>query len=1184
MDAKDGLPERQLLPPEYTAEQLGLLKALERQKGGFQLDKMLQGAIWAMRQEEDPESFVHAAQSARELIEKFEQAMHGLTDAARHDPGRDNYKVRTDGYEKKWSAAKSGSRAFAKGVWKGKIDAPLGGFLDATREFFDWYAQHDIYRKGKEKAVVLRLDPMFSALSENDQQRVTREWVHLRGFFNRVAHHGEREITKEKMEAELAHLVRYLHRRLAPVDAENKAAIRSHIAKWEKHGVTDEAVKPLAKLFDSGADAVFFFATIQSSEWLPALRHAGYFSSPPPPSKSDDTELHPMWPQSRFLVRIVGAAPAETALALAAIPETKNVNVSEDIFRAASALPPAHIGPLVSRVHKWIQSADLRWHTRALTRFVLSVAGSGNVAASLGILEDILRFKSGTLLPGERPKKGSLFDWTPEPKALFDSYEYGEFLRAVLPTLTKANARRTVATLCRLLNGYIRARGRRGPHRSYDASAQWRPSVDDGSQNPSFDAATELVSALCRVADGEIKAGRLTLAEVFAVTRDFRWDLFRRLEMHWMRGALDQVSPAALRTVLAKRASLRSDDLQLEYGLLLQAGFPRLMTADRRAILRWIDEGPDFGPIKKIKPGTKLAKEAREWANRWRMKKWYWIKDHLPVRLRAKYKRWKAQGLGPTHPGYSAWVGDFEPVRQKSPMDLDDFRAMSPLQQADYLRKWSPTGNDWNGPSRGGLASVFQAAISQDTGTYVGAAEMFIGVPPEYLAAFFSVLWEKSKVVATQPMTAIWTLAHWMLQQPDEETDLFDDFTRQSLRGRRWYLARLALARLLRALLSGDAHPLPIADRPKIWSLLEILATDPDPSVHAKAEQGDDEDSMGPYTLSLNTIRGDTFHAVFEYVAWCRRLAAEGNPKGLPPESRTLLEKHLDPKIEATLTVRSVYGVNINRLMFWDPAWLGENRPKIFPGPDQPELHKIAWTTFITHCQPFLDVLQLLQEEFRQAIRQMVTPKNPRPQTDPRIRLGNYLVELYWSGHIGFAAADDLLTEFFAHAPDDVRAGVLGFIGRSLKSTAAPIAPEVFERLRRLWEWRLAAARAAGKDHAAEIAAFAWWFDSGKLDSKWSAEQMLEALALSRRHEQQFLWMRRFSEMAESETALAVRGLELTVEISRDADATFWNDEEAIRILRAGLKSTDQDIMHRAKRVQDVLLREGRNQFLLDLQ
>lgn len=371
---------------------------------------------------------------------------------------------------------------------------------------------------------------------------MTREWVNLRSFFNGVAHHGQSEVKREKMEEMLAQLVRYLYRRLAPVDAANKEAIRAHIAEWETRGVTEEALKSLPRLLDSGADTFFFFANIQSPDWLPVLRRAGYFNSPPKPTSADKSELHPFWPQSRFLLKMVGPAPAETAVTLAAIPVTKNVTVNEDIFRAGAALPPEHVGRLVSRLHHWVKANNLRMHSQTLTMLLRNVAACGNVRGALGILEDVIVFKPGEHQAGEKPKKGSRFDWTPEPTVRLESYEYGEILRAVVPCLAKANARKTLEMLCRVTDGYIRARSRRPIRRGYDGSAHWRPSIAEGSQNFSFDAPTELVSTLRRTADDELKAGRLTVSDLLAITRPLTWDLFRRLEMHWMRESLAQVT------------------------------------------------------------------------------------------------------------------------------------------------------------------------------------------------------------------------------------------------------------------------------------------------------------------------------------------------------------------------------------------------------------------------------------------------------------------------------------------------------------------------------------------------------------------------------------------------------------------------------------------------------------------
>ena len=73
---------------------------------------------------------------------------------------------------------------------------------------------------------------------------------------------------------------------------------------------------------------------------------------------------------------------------------------------------------------------------------------------------------------------------------------------------------------------------------------------------------------------------------------------------------------------------------------------------------------------------------------------------------------------------------------------------------------------------------------------------------------------------------------------------------------------------------------------------------------------------MDPATLSLNTVRGETFHAVVQYALWWRRHVEDGPDAeerlgagfdGLP-EVRDLLEAHLDPENDPSLAVRAVYG------------------------------------------------------------------------------------------------------------------------------------------------------------------------------------------------------------------------------------------------------------------------------------
>lgn len=946
--------------------------------------------------------------------------------------------------------------------------------------------------------------------------------------------------------------------------------------------ITDQQIRQLRELLNSGADMAFFFSKIKSPEWLPALARNGFYAKPPPPTQKGNTIFHPVWPQTRFLIGLAATGPSEVAAVTAAIPATGNATVNEDIFRIAVALPPKDMEMLIPRIEKWLRTANLRWHSVALAQFVCKAAEGGKVPAALGVAANILAFRDApTFEDGPAEMTSPIAGWKPEPVSRFESYEYGEFLTRILPTLTSADACGTVRVLCKIVDGYVQLRGRIDAERpGYDGSQFWRPSVAGHEQNSPYDAVTSLITALARTGEQEIKSGHMTFEMVCQTTKAFPWDIFRRLELYWMGRFYDRLSPSIIKEALLNREYVRSDRFDLEYGELAKVAFASLGEAEQRQVIAWIDEGPELAPgIWESFHGSELGKkQAEDWANGWRQKKLFWIKDYLFEPVKTNYVGWEKQFGTPEHPGFHAWGGSFESGLQ-SPMSLPDFIAKSLDEQAQHLRTWEPKAGDFNGPTKEALGNVFRTAIGEAPATYIEHAELFVDLPPVYVAAFFSALWETLKDGAPHAMTGVWKTAEWLVSQPNEETDLFDEFTRNSRRSRPWHAARMALARLLNSLLGSQGHPLPIDDKERIWPLLEQLATDPDPNIHASAEDPDNEDSMGPFNLSLNTVRGEAIHGVFSYIMWRNRLAAD-KKAGLPPEARRLLERHLDPAIEPTRTIRSIFGANINRLFHWDEKWMESNQQRIF-SESHPLLDEIAWSTFITHAQPFSDVFDLLNGRFRRAVMEMVSSRREKGDPDPRVALGGYLVALYWGDILDLWQENGLLSLFFSRAPDSVRGKVIKFVGSTAKKAVQPIAPVVIGRLVEFWEWRYKVAKEdGGINHAEELANFVWWFYSEKFDVKWAATEMVRALELSTTSVMESLYLRRFSEIADEQTAEALCALELAVGRIGKPPSAFWFDDEAIKILSAALRSQDSELQRRAKALQDSFVKQGRYDYI----
>ena len=215
--------------PAFTPRQLELIAALPKVGNRFPLAAMFTGALIAMKQEGNPEAFVHAAQSLRELLEKFELMINVPLSGHDSEEGSGNMGSKAREYADKWSQTKSTSACFepAAGGWAGALDPALAGFLNDTETFIRWYEAHPIYLKNKQTAVMVTLDPMFENLSQDEQERIALEWDGLKKFFAKVAHH--RSVSTEKMENAVERLEIFLHRRLIPVEVENKHAILAFI-------------------------------------------------------------------------------------------------------------------------------------------------------------------------------------------------------------------------------------------------------------------------------------------------------------------------------------------------------------------------------------------------------------------------------------------------------------------------------------------------------------------------------------------------------------------------------------------------------------------------------------------------------------------------------------------------------------------------------------------------------------------------------------------------------------------------------------------------------------------------------------------------------------------------------------------------------------------------------------------
>src|SRR5262249_24086636 len=146
-----------------------------------------------------------------------------------------------------------------------------------------------------------------------------------------------------------------------------------------------------------------------------------------------------------------------------------------------------------------------------------------------------------------------------------------------------------------------------------------------------------------------------------------------------------------------------------------------------------------------------------------------------------------------------------------------------------------------------------------------------------------------------------------------------------------WHEIRWTVNHILELGLRSGPQEIPIGKRKDVWSIIEPLTDDSDPSPSQDYKPGDDfGDAL---TRAINTIRGQAIDLVIDYAYWVRR--SEQSPTVSGPENegdsanlgrirevRKTLQIHLDPGYDPSVAIRAIYGMRLPSLVVLDKNWL----------------------------------------------------------------------------------------------------------------------------------------------------------------------------------------------------------------------------------------------------------------------
>lgn len=947
---------------------------------------------------------------------------------------------------------------------------------------------------------------------------------------------------------------------------------------WKKP--TPEQVDKAIALLGYYEQYRYFFDRLENPEWLEPLWKRGFFRHPPQSERNKEEGTLPSlpWPEAKYLARMAKHKPGLVAEIIQEMDDTDNAVVLSDLVDALLAMPAEVSARLVEKAKRWAECPYLPWFLalpEKLGELISHLAKGGKTGEAMVIARVLL-----DILPDPRQQADEPHFFLPKPRARLDEWLYEEILKKHYPELVKAAGLPAVELLCELLDKAIRFSLRRDDQEPEDYSCIWRPAIEDYPQNLGHTIRDALVSAVRDAAELVICSGQATVEEVVNTLERRRRKVFRRIALHVLRVFPDQAEALATAR-LTDRLLFEDVGLRHEYVLLLRDRFQRLTPGDQAKILGWIEAGPDVDRWKQRHLGETGQMPSEEDVSHYRE---IWQRDwlarigpnNLPEKWRKQYRELCGKYGEPEHPEFPVYSG-VGWVGPTSPKTDEEFKAMSVTEIVEFLRTWKPPESVFIQPSPEGLGLVLSSVVAEDPQRFADAAMQFSGLDPTYVRAVVSGLRDALQQGKTFNWGPVLDLCEWVLSQPRE---IPNRRVRTMEADPDWGWTRKAIADLLSVGFENRPGSIPIQLREKVWNILKPLTDDPDPT--PEDEQRNVGSNMDPATFSINTTRGIAIHAVIRYALWVRRhLEQEPDGKdklqrGLEemPEVHEVLEAHLDPAREPSLAIRAVYGQWFPWLVLLDPNWARTNAAKIFPrDPESEAFFESAWNTYIAFCRPYDDVWEILRPFYRLAVDRIGRRDDTRWLADPDGKLAEHLMVFYWRGKISLD--DPLFADFWGKSPDIVRAHALQFVGQALKQTEEDIPPEILHRLKQLWEWRLSEAKKAQRpsDFEKEIAAFGWWFVSGKFDVCWALDRLFTSLQIVHRTDPAHTVLEHLAKIAETHPLKAVCCLRLIAEGDREGWEIYASRDHVRKILQLGLQ--DPNARREAERIINYLGSRG---------
>jgi len=919
--------------------------------------------------------------------------------------------------------------------------------------------------------------------------------------------------------------------------------------------VSDADLKSIAaRIRKSPASHEYFFEQLDDPAWLKSLAAMGFFKDAPEPVRSEEWVSYPAWSESRYLLRVAAQAPDEVLKLARKIPPTDNPRVHQNLFEIAAQLPGAMAAELARKEVKWLRSysGHLVGIPSAAVPLLAHLAGEGQIKAAFDLASALLAVVPNEGRAGSREAATSRLS----------EYEYARVVEGAWPALIEADPGRALNFLCDRLRDVMQAGD--GQQGDVDLTSFWRHAVESHEQNLGqgfldtlVDAVRDFSFAVAQTPDGWQLAT--------SVLRQRSGSMFGRIVLHLLRvqGPLDEVTAA-----LSDHELVYDINVWHEYGELLRHRFAELTSEQKEGVLSTIARGPELEMESWREERGDTTESLRRMERYSQLERYVVVAEQLSGEYREAYEVLREEFGEPEHPTFLAYTSSWS--GPTSPYTEAELLATEPSQVVDKLREWIWEPGPQNA-SPEGLGRIFAKVVAARPADFAAIAEQFVGLDATYVRTLLAGLAEAVRAEQPFDWKPVIELCQWVLEQT-ETREVDAGLTRDP----HWGWAHKQVASLLSQGFAKGPAEAPDSEREAIWRLLAVLAEDPDP--RPEQEQRPSGGGMDPATLSINTTRGEAIHAVIRYILWVERSLGETTETArieFAVEAKNVLERHLDPAVDPSLAIRSIYGQWFPQFVRLDKDWSRLLAPRVFPTtPELSPQFDAAWNTYVRFNEPYTDVFRVLRDAYAHAVQTTDEESNSASGPDsPREHLAHHLLTYHVLG--ATTEEEDLFAISWRTAGTELRKQIITRAGWSLERSPK-LDPKIGKRFVSTWEWIFEETSTTDPN---ALAGFGAWLGITTFDDDWLLKQARAVLELDVHLDPDFVVYKALPRLAPEHPREAVEVLRRMVLTDSEGWSLHGETDETREALRLVLTTDDANTRKDAEELVHLLGARGMTEF-----